>query len=249
MFITSRENLQIKLAVQLRESAKARREHSLFFLEGYRLCADAIESGFAPQALYVTETAREKYTIEGENITLIAEHVAQKLADTQSPQGVFGVFGQNLSPCENHPIAEGNYLALENLQDPANLGAIARTAEALGLDGLIASGGCDVHHPKALRASMGALLRLPVVQVDNLPTWLRESKLISYAAVLCEDAMVLPCCDFTQGCVVAIGNEGNGLTDEAVAACTHKLTIPMTGKAESLNAAAAATIFMWEMVK
>jgi len=248
MLITSRENPQIKLAVRLRESAKARREHGLFFLEGYRLCNDALEHGFAPQALYCTETALLKYKPQHENITLISDHVTQKLADTQTPQGVFGVFNVNHPTPTGHPSAEGNYLALENLQDPANLGAIARTAEALGLDGLVVSGGCDIYHPKALRAGMGALLRLPVMQADDLPCFLRTSDLPSFAAVLSEDATPLPLCDFSAGCVIAIGNEGNGLSREAIQACKQKLMIPMAGKAESLNAAAAAAIIMWEAV-
>ena len=248
MRITSKENPQVKLAVRLRESASARREHSLFFLEGWRLCVDALESGYAPEALFVTEAAREKYPIAHENITLISESVAQKLAGTQSPQGVFGVFrapaGANAPARPQHKI-----IALENLQDPANLGAIARTAEALGLHGLVVSGGCDVYHPKALRASMGALLRLDITQVDDLPAFLRESKLPSFAAVPDSQALLLPDCDFSDGAIVAIGNEGSGLSEEAIAACEQRLTIPMRGKSESLNAAAAAAIIMWELTK
>jgi len=233
------------MAVRLRESARARREQGLFFLEGWRLCVDALESGYAPEVLYVTETAREKYPVAHENVMIVSEAVAQKLADTQSPQGVFGVFEmQDAGAQELHKC-----IALENLQDPSNLGAIARTAEALGIDGLIVSGGCDVYHPKALRASMGALLRLNVTQIEDLPRFLRESELPSFAAVPEQDAAPLPCCDFSGGAIVVIGNEGSGLSEEAITACTHLLTIPMRGKSESLNAAAAAAIILWEMCK
>jgi len=231
------------MAIKLRESARARREQGLFFLEGWRLCLDALESGYKPEILFTTAAAQAKYPVAHENVTLVSEAVAQKLADTQSPQGIFGVFKmQDASEQALHKC-----IALENLQDPANLGAIARTAEALGITGMIVSGGCDVFHPKALRASMGALLRLNVVQTDDLPARLRESELPCYAAVAEQDAIPLPCCDFSGGAIVVIGNEGNGLTDETIAACGRRLTIPMAGKSESLNAAAAAAIILWEM--
>jgi len=235
----------------VRESARARRAQGLFFLEGFRLCADALSSGYEPEILFATQAAQRKYPIEHENITLISESVAQKLADTQSPQGIFGLFRLREQPVglRREAIAPPRVIALENLQDPANLGAAARTAEALGLGGLIVSGGCDVYHPKALRASMGALLRLCVTQVDDLPEFLHAMELPCYAAVPEQDAIPVQRCDFSNGAVVVIGNEGSGLSAEAIEACEHRLTIPMAGQGESLNAAAAATIIIWEMMK
>jgi len=233
----------------LRESARARREHGLFFLEGHRLCVDALASGYVPEILFSTESAQLKYPITHENITLISEPVAQKLADTQSPQGVFGVFriGEQSFDFNREATAPPQVVALENLQDPANLGAIARTAAALGISSLVVSGGCDIYHPKALRASMGALLRIAVIQVDDLPAWLHTCKLPCYAAVPDPNATPLPNCDFSDGAVVVIGNEGNGLSEDAINACNHRLTIPMQAQAESLNAAAAAAIIMWHL--
>ncbi|MDR2752881.1 MAG: RNA methyltransferase, partial [Oscillospiraceae bacterium] len=182
---------------------------------------------------------------------------AQKLASTQNPQGVFGTFKSLNAQPHAQPMPEHSqaakphhrWAALENVQDPGNLGAIARTAEALGIDGLVVFGGCDTYHPKALRASMGALLRLPVAQTDDLPAWLRRTPLPCYAAVPDASAQPAVRVDFSQGGVVVIGNEGIGLSDEAIAACDSRVTIPMPGRAESLNAAAAATILLWEMVR
>lgn len=242
--ITSRDNPLVKQAVRLRGSAAERRAHGRFFLEGYRLCADALASGYAPETLFVTEAAARKYPIRHENMTLVTEPVARKLGDTQTPQGVFGVFRMR-----ERGISGSKLIALENVQNPENLGAIARTAEALGLDGLLLSGGCDVYHPRALRASMGALLRLPVTQTDDLPGALRQSRLPCYAAVPNSGAAPVTQCDFAHGGVVVIGNEGGGLSEEAAAACGHTITIPMRGRAESLNAAAAAAILCWEMVR
>ena len=251
--ISSRDNPHIKAAIRLRDSANQRCAPGSFFLEGFRLCADALASDCAPQQLFLTAQAREKYPTApleqaASQVFEITEAVAQKLGDTQHPQGVFGIFERQAAKQDFwHPA--GRYIALENIQDPGNLGAVARTAEALGIDGLLLCGGCDAFHPKALRASMGALLRLPVIQVDDLPSALRDSALPCYAAVPDRDARSILDCDFTQGGVIVIGSEAHGLSREAIDACPHKITVPMPGGAESLNAAAAAAILMWELVR
>jgi len=251
--ISSRDNPHIKAAVRLRDSAAERCAPGSFFLEGFRLCADALASGYAPERLFLTPAARERYPTASleqaaAQVFEIAEAVARKLGDTQHPQGVFGVFGRQAAK-QNFWQPKGNYIALENIQDPGNLGAIARTAEALGLHGLLLCGCCGAFHPKALRASMGALLRLPVTQAGDLPAALRDSALPCYAAVPDRDARPILDCDFTQGGVIVVGSEAHGLSQEAIAACPYKITVPMPGGAESLNAAAAAAILMWEMVK
>jgi len=245
--ITSKGNEQVKAAIRLRESAKERGARGLFFLEGFRLCMDAIASGYVPQAIFITEAARTKYDISGADAILVSEIVAQKLADTKTPQGIFGVFGSKAK--QDFWQSGARYIALEQVQDPGNLGAIARTAEALGLDGLLVGGGCDVYHPKALRASMGSLLRLPVLECDDLVKEIASCDLQCYAAVPGEGAVSINNCDFSNGAVILIGNEGSGLSENAIKACDMRVTIPMPGKAESLNAAAAAAILMWEMMK
>jgi len=247
--ISSRDNPHIKAAVRLREAAG---DDMLFFLEGFRLCADALDSGYAPEQVFITPAAREKYAAApleqaAGQVFEITEGVAQKLGDTRNPQGVFGVFQKQEKQVRWQP--RGKYIALENVQDPGNLGAISRTAEALGIDGLLVCGGCDVFHPKALRASMGALLRLPVTRTRDLPADLRVSNLPCYAAVPDREAQSILACDFAQGGVIVIGSEAHGLSGEALAVCAYKITVPMPGRAESLNAAAAATILMWEMVR
>ena len=248
--ITSKDNPKIKAAARLRESAGERREEGLFFLEGYRLCHDAIASGYLPETLFVTERAREKYPLPREvPVMLVSGPIAQKLADTQTPQGIFGVFRRKAGKGPGFWQPGGHYLALEQVQDPGNLGGIARTAEALGLDGLLLCGGCDMFHPKALRASMGALLRLPVLEMEGLAEALAGCGLPCYAAVPDRTAQPVTQCVLGRGCVVAIGNEGNGLSSEVIAACDGKVTVPMPGRAESLNAMAAATILLWEMTR
>ena len=249
--VTSRDNPHVKAAVRLRDAAGTRAP-GMFFLEGFRLCADALASCYAPRQVFLTAAAREKYDTApleraAGQVFGITGAVAEKLGDTKNPQGVFGVFEKQEAQEFWRP--KGRYTALENIQDPGNLGAIARTAEAFGIDGLLVSGGCDVFHPKALRASMGALLRLPVAQTQDLPAELRASKLPCYAAVPDREARSVLDCDFSRGGVIVIGSEAHGISEEVIAVCEHKITVPMPGGAESLNAAAAAAILMWEMVK
>lgn len=150
------------------------------------------------------------------------------------------------------PVFTEKYVALDGIQNPDNLGAISRTAEALGVDALIVGGGCDIYNPKALRASMGALLRLSVISVPSILPVLqkaRENGLPVFSTVPDSAAEDITTVDFSRGAVTVIGNEGNGVSKEVKAFSDRFITIPMGGKAESLNASAAATITMWEMMK
>jgi TrmH family RNA methyltransferase len=139
---------------------------------------------------------------------------------------------------------------LEEISNPSNFGAICRTAEAVGLDGIIIKGGCDIYNPKVQRAAMGALFRLDVVTVENLEDLFTslEGKMKIYGSVPDSSATKITEIDKTEGMICVIGNEGNGISDYVKQNSTL-VTIPMNGYAESLNAAAAATIIMWEMVR
>jgi TrmH family RNA methyltransferase len=146
----------------------------------------------------------------------------------------------------------GKYIALEGVSNPANFGAVVRTAEAVGLDGVIVSGGCDIYNPKSQRAAMGSLFRLNIAQTDDLPKTLKalaENGMSILAGVPDSNAEKLTEVDMNGGVVAVIGNEGNGITDETCAVATKLVTIPMKGRAESLNAAAAASIIIWEMMR
>lgn len=256
--LTSMDNPAVKQAVRVRDSAAARRKAGLFLLEGARLCADAAGSGVPINTFFFTPGAREKYEREASLLLEsaarrfeISERVCRKLSDTSAPQGIFCLCEQKEPPAAPF-LPEGRYLALENVSDPSNLGACARTAEALGIAGLILSPGCcDPYNPKALRASMGAFFRLPLFLPEDFFALLREKQAEGfrlYGSVPdCTAANVagLP----RPGSICLVGNEGNGLTEEAKALCDRLVTIPMRGRAESLNAAAAAAILMWELMK
>ena len=258
-FISSKTNEKIKYAVKLRESASFRKKEEKFFLESARLIKDAVISGAEIEMLFITEDANGKYQEYIEVILkstkkafIISEEIAEKLADTKSTQGVFAVVTMldkfaNISKIKYY----GKYVALEEISNPSNFGAICRTAEAVGLDGVIIKGGCDVYNPKVQRASMGALFRLDVITVDDLPELFKELKnnnMKIYGSVPDSSALKITELEKSSGMVVIIGNEGNGISDEAKENSTL-VTIPMNGCAESLNAAAAATIIMWEMMR
>ena len=256
--IESVQNEKIKAAVKLAQSAKARAEQRLFFLEGLRLCADALNSSLAVDSVFFTPDCMEKHAETVRRLCRAAEHayevsspVANKLSLTQTPQGVFCLV-RSAEYADARSIAEtGKYIALEQIQDPSNLGAVCRTAEALGIDGAILSGCCDMYNPKALRASMGSLLRLPIYQCPDLLPLLSEKKargMHVYAAVPNERALAVTACSMNGGVITVIGNEGNGVSKSALDVC-DALTIPMRGRAESLNASMAAAIVMWEMMR
>ena len=255
--IQSRTNAKIKDGCRLTASAKYRREQGLFTLEGLRLCADAAQSGCQVQTLFLTADAEEKggerlkiLLKNAQKIYTVTEEVAEKLSDTVSSQGVFAIL-QMLPETALAIQKGGKYVVLDTVQNPQNLGAIARTAEAFGVNGLIVGGGCDRYNPKALRASMGSLLRLPVFETDDLAATVRAiGKTVPTFATV-PDCTVESICaqDFSGGAAAIIGNEGNGVSEAVLSAAQKRVTIPMRGNAESLNAAAAATVTVWEMMK
>ena len=252
--IRSRDNDKVKWAARLVAQSRFRKETGLFVLEGLRLCLDAVRTGCQPVAVFYTAERREGLDelLCQRDCFEVTAAVFSKISDTQSPQGVLCVLRQQEAPAFV-PAPDGHYVLLDRVQNPQNLGAVARTAEALGVQGLLVSGdGCDVYSPKAQRAAMGSLLRLPVWVYPSLEEPIRamhSSGLPVYAAVPDSRARRVYDCDFTGGVGMVIGNEANGLRPEILECCDERVTIPMPGRAESLNAHAAAAILLWEMAR
>ncbi len=251
--ITSKENPLIKALTKLNQSSKERQNAGLFLVEGLRLCQDCFENNILFETLVFTKDFMQKFSKETENFSgkskqavIVPDYIFEKIADTKTPQGVLATVK---IPNNKYSINKnGRYIALENIADPANLGAISRTAEALGISGIIISGGsCDPYSPKCIRASMGALLRLPIIVSDNFLSDLKNSGLSLYACVVKGDKKINSV-NFSDGSVVLIGNEANGLKPETAEAC-EKITIPMQGRVESLNASVAAAVAMWELIR
>ncbi len=258
--ITSKANDKIKYAVKIRENSAFRKSEGLFFCEGARLCYDGALTGIEAAELFYTEKALLKY---GDYVSfvknkalrsfVVSEDVAEKLSDTKGNQGVFCLFkmldkNTNIGKIKYN----GKYIALEDVSNPANLGAVVRTAEAVGLDGVIVSGGCDIYNSKSQRAAMGSLFRMDIVEVDSLPLlfeMLSKEGMSILAGVPDSTAQKLTEVDMSGGVVAVVGNEGNGITEATLKSATKLVTIPMKGRAESLNAAAAASIIICEMMR
>lgn len=254
--LNGKNNPQIKEAQKLLDR-RERKKSGRFLLEGARLCEDAALNGIAVEKAFFTEEAAGKYESvfalmqrKADEVFLIGEENARRLADTENSQNVFAVCRKK----EGVPALDpaGMYVLLDNVQNPDNLGAVVRTAEAFGADGLIVCSGCDVYSPKALRASMGALLRFPVIAKASAAEAAAECAAAGmrvFATVPDRTAKDITRADKSGGAVLVIGNEGSGVSEEVLALCTEKITIPMKGKAESLNAAAAAAVSVWEFMK
>ena len=249
--ITSRENAKIKYACRLSSSAAFRRSEGRFLAEGRKLCPE-LARGAQLETLFYTEDAMarcpELADLPGEHY-LVEDHVADKLADVGTHQGVFGVFRTPVHTLDEVHTG-GRYLALERVQDPGNVGTLLRSAAAFGFDGVLLSDGCaSVWAPKTLRASMGAAVRIPVIEAGAMPqavAQLRAKGITCLAAALYQSQ---PLSAAQSGCpggvCVVIGSEGQGLTDETIAACTSTVRIPMTDRVESLNAGIAGSILLW----
>lgn len=255
--LSSRENALIRQILKLNSSAKERKEKGLLFLEGLRLCTEAIDNNITITHLLISETAYSKYKTSLLNLidsaqtcVLLTDSLAKQISETDNTQGVFV-----LCKYPNQPALKeisGRYILLENLQDPGNMGTIIRCAEAFGITAVVISkGAVDPWSPKVIRSAMGSSLRIPIIQVDSMPQTikdLRNQGVAVYGAALNRTAKtpteIVP---ESSGIGVVIGNEGNGLTAETLSACNSAVFIPMTNKIESLNAASAATILMWEI--
>ncbi len=258
MLITSKDNPKIKQYRKLAESRKARAELGLFVAEGMRGIVD-IAGEADITALFCTESALEKYAglldtgrlalVPAERRFTVTEEVADKMSDTGSTQGVFAVVKKLDLPLGD-ALPSGKYLVLDELQDPGNLGTMIRTAAAVGLSGVILSGNCaDLYNPKTVRSCMGSLTKVDVFiekDVCRVLAVLAESGIKTLAAVV-RGGQSVSQTDFSGGCAVVIGNEGRGLAEETASLCSGRVTIKMRGSTESLNAAIAGTILVWEM--
>lgn len=255
--ITARSNPKIKELKELTSKPGARRSAGVFVCDGVRLCKDAVRSGREIISVFITESCKEKYSEDtelilsaAENVYYVSGDVMKSVSDTVSPQGIICTVKQEKNEFEIKE--QKKYIALDSVQNPDNLGAIIRTAEALGIDGIIISGGCDIYNPKALRASMGSTFRMRFLVTDNLPGEIEKCNaagISTYASVVTEADADITAIDFSDGALVVIGNEGNGVSRAVKDACQRKITIVMKGRAESMNASQASSIIMWEMTK
>ena len=254
--ITSTSNAKIKRIVQLRKKKKARDAEGVFLVEGIRMFREIPEKLL--QEIYISESCEEK---EGKEIRrrasacgirpeLVSDGVFAYLSDTQTPQGILCVVRQlsySLEEVADAPCP--HMLVLDRLQDPGNVGTILRTAEGAGVTGILLDGECaDIYNPKTIRSTMGSIFRMPFYYIQDLEEGIRYLKkrgICTYAAHL-EGKRAYDEEDYRKPCAFFIGNEGNGLRPEIADLADTYIRIPMAGEVESLNAAIASAVLMFE---
>ena len=252
--IESRENARIKRLVKLSADRKFRMETGEMVCEGGKMLEEALSSGIAIHAVLVADDASVSTSVlhhaqqMGAKLYSCPPALLKKVSNVKTPQGV--VFSCTRPVAALHSLAGSHRLmVLEGLQDPGNLGTIMRTADAFALDGIILCEGCaDPTSPKVVRATMGAVFRLPiaVAGVEEAAAFVRKQGLTLYAAALGADSVPITQVSLHRAAVL-IGNEGRGVSKKALALSDRQMIIPMEGRAESLNASVAASIIMYEM--
>ena len=253
--ITSTSNPQVKRLLQLQKKSKARNEEGVFVVEGLRMFTEVPKERV--EKVYVSETLynKKKHELNWEEFPLeiLSDSVFKHVSDTQTPQGVLCTVKQ-----EQYDVAtlldieNPHFMVLDNLQDPGNLGTIVRTAEGAGVDAVFMSKDCvDIYNPKTIRSTMGSIYRMPTIYIEDTVKLLelfKEKGIKSYAAHL-DGKNSYDKEDYCTGTAILIGNEGNGLRDEVSNKADIWVRIPMEGQVESLNAAIAASVLMFEVAR
>ena len=253
--ITSTANGKVKRLVNLVKKRKTRDQEGVFVTEGPRMFEEAPrervrEVYFSESFLGKAPEIWEKVKSSGIPAEILSDHVFSHVSDTQTPQGVLAVVDRKEAALEQI-LSETDplLLVLDGLQDPGNLGTILRTGEGAGVTGIILGGDCvDLYNPKTIRSTMGSVYRMPVCRCRDLTealTEMKEKGILTYAAHL-EGKNSYDQEDYQKPCAFLIGNEGNGLRREVAEAADRWIRIPMKGQVESLNAAVAATVLMFE---
>ena len=251
--ITSTSNQRVKELLQFQKKSKARNQAGVFLAEGSRMVLEAPADRV--KQLYISESYDKKFGKElrsqGFKPEILSDTVFDYVSDTKTPQGILAVI-KRLEYGIEDIVKKGkpHILVLDNLQDPGNLGTIFRTAEAAGVTGILMSKDCvDIYNPKTIRSTMGALYRMPFLYVDDILgaiDSLKENDVRVYAAHL-DGKNSYDQEDYTKGTAFLIGNEGNGLRKEVADKADTWIRIPMEGQAESLNAAIASAVLMFEV--
>ena len=248
--ISSRSNPLLARIRRLKGRRSARREEGTFLCEGPKMLEEALRWGAQVETVVCAQGTALPQLPGQVRVVEVPEDLLAAAADTQAPQGVvFLCRGESLALPER--LEGERFLLLDGVQDPGNVGTIWRSADAFGADGIILCGPCaDPWSPKTVRATMGAVFRLPVWEapLTEAASRLREKGIPLYATALREDTLDVRRADLRRAAVI-VGSEGRGVSPLALELCEQTLKIPMRERCESLNAAAAATVVLWEMAR
>lgn len=264
--INSKSNPLVVRLGKLKDK-KHRKEEGLFRFDGKKLFREAIQSGVELEFVVVSERSAKRNTelVADElygttaypRLVILSDAAFDKLTDEKASEGIICVakYPKELHTAEDTVLSEKplRILMLESIRDAGNLGTIIRCARAFAIDRIIMSSDCaDLYNSKTIRAAMGALFTQRITVTDSIPDAvrsLREQGYTVYAAALDESAKKLGSFEMGEKSAILIGNEGHGLSPDAIRACSERLLIPMESGSESLNAAIAASVCMWEIYR
>ena len=257
MLITSKDNEFIKHLKKLKEK-KYREEYSEFIVEGIKMIQEAIDEGSEIKHIIICDDCKTQgsfsseflYEIAKYNCVYVTEKIFSGITDVMNPQGILAVIDKK-NKSDDIDYNSNLFLILDDIQDPGNMGTILRTADSINLKQIIVSKGtADCYNPKVVRSTMGAIFRVNVIECEDLKKIIKEMKkrkIKVYATNLATNKSIYDA-DYKKSAIV-IGNEANGVSKEILELADEKIKIPMTGKTESLNAAVATGIILYEAVR
>lgn len=259
--ISSTTNKQVKYVNALVKKAKTRREEDLFVAEGLRMSQEIPKDRI--HTLYISESFQknkecEKLVKGVRHVETVTDEVFKALSDTQTPQGILALVRQyhytldEVAKTASESSVPAHLMILERLQDPGNLGTIIRAGEGAGVTGILMDKDtADIYNPKVIRSTMGSVLRVPFVYTDDLKGALHtlKAKHIHLYAAHLDGKNSYDKEDYRGDIGFLIGNEGNGLSEEIASMADTYIRIPMAGQVESLNAAVAASVLMFETAR
>lgn len=256
--IKSKKNSYIKFLTALNKKGT---KSPLIIIEGKKIINEAILSGIIPDTVLVSENYKDRDFLNifascDIKVLQVGDDIINHICDTKTPQGIIAVVKKrDLSIYDIDISNKGFYIILEGVSDPGNVGTIIRSAESFCVDGIFLCGPCaDIYNPKVIRSTMGGIFRTKIYKENDTATvieLMKKKGIKVYGSALYDKSLNLcdNSVDFKSGCSVIIGSEGNGIIQQTINSCDALIKIPMSGNVESLNAAVAASVIMWEAFK
>jgi len=242
--ISSRQNPEIIEVTRLKQK-KYRDQRGHFYAEGIRTCSTLVQSGIRPVMLYVTEHGHQEYVryrVQAP-VTLVTDMVMQKLSDAQEPSGIVGVFAK-----PEQPLWESitSAIVLAEISDPGNMGTLIRSCAAFNAQSVIVIGGADVWHPKVVQASAGTHGYVAILSTTWPELMAHKPHDSALLALVADHGIAIDAYKQSGNALFVVGNEAHGIPEAWVAQCDERIMITMPGNTESLNAAVAGSIALYE---
>ena len=237
---------------------KERRTRKLFLIEGIKMIGECLDNDYPMESIIYCDGLLDmrggeelfERIRDDRRLFKVSNRIYEEISDMETPQGILGIARFESNSTTDIEIGDNPFiLLLDRVQDPGNMGAIIRTSDAFGIDGIIVTNGCvDTYNPKVVRATMGSIFRVPIYGVQNeieLINMFKDEGMALYVTAL-EGSMDIREVNFIRSCMLVIGNESSGVSRGIMELADNRVKIPMSGGAESLNVAVASSIIMYE---